>query len=601
VIQPPTSPVQFDDDGVPRSRLFDDVYFSRDDGLAESRAVFLTGCGLPGRWAGRRQFTVAELGFGTGLNILALLDLWRASAPAGGHLSIFSVEAHPLNAEAAARALSRWPEIAATADRLLRRWPGRRAGFHRVDFPDLRATLDLAVMEASEALGAWSGPADAWFLDGFAPARNPEMWSDSLMALVARRSAPGARAATYTVAGQVRRGLAAAGFEVERQPGFGRKRERLEARLAGAAAEGPPASPEVAIIGAGVAGASLARAFAALGLPARLFDAERPGAGASGNPAALVMPGLDAGLGPAAQLHAAAFARATALYDEVPGAVIARGALQLEGQARDGPRFAAVAASALFEPGALAPLSAEETPRRLGEPAPPGLDLRQALVIEPASVVAAWAPEVHTARIGGLVRDEGVWRLLDGAGREVARSDLVCLAMGADLGALWPEAPLTPVRGQLSWTDAAAAPVAVAWGGYVAPTRTGLLFGATHDRGDRGADWRAGDDARNLAELTKRLPGLAARVPGRAVRGRASVRAATPDSLPLVGSPAPGLWVLGGLGSRGFTLAPLMAEHLAALAVGAPSPLPARLARLVDPDRFVERARRRAGLPRKSF
>jgi hypothetical protein len=108
-----------------------------------------------------------------------------------------------------------------------------------VDFPDLRATLDLAVMEASEALGAWSGPADAWFLDGFAPARNPEMWSDSLMALVARRSAPGARAATYTVAGQVRRGLAAAGFEVERQPGFGRKRERLEARLAGAAAEGP--------------------------------------------------------------------------------------------------------------------------------------------------------------------------------------------------------------------------------------------------------------------------------------------------------------------------------------------------------------------------
>src|SRR5580692_1362147 len=123
---PPASPVIFDADGVPRSRRYGDVYFSRDGGLAESRAVFLAGCGLPERWRGRRRFTVAELGFGTGLNIAALLDLWGARRPAGGHLSIFSVEAEPLTADEARRALGAWPELTPPAELLLQRWPGRR-------------------------------------------------------------------------------------------------------------------------------------------------------------------------------------------------------------------------------------------------------------------------------------------------------------------------------------------------------------------------------------------------------------------------------------------------------------------------------------------
>src|ERR1700722_16016073 len=127
----PPSPVIFDADGLPRSRRFGDVYFSREGGLAESQAVFLAGCGLPGRWAGRRRFTVAELGFGTGLNVLALLDLWRAHRPAGGQLAIFSVEAEPLAGDEAARALAAWPELTDLAAPLLASWPGRRRGFHR--------------------------------------------------------------------------------------------------------------------------------------------------------------------------------------------------------------------------------------------------------------------------------------------------------------------------------------------------------------------------------------------------------------------------------------------------------------------------------------
>ena len=587
------SPIEFDPDGPPRSRLYGYVYFSREDGLAETRAVFLAGCGLPDRWADRRRFVVGELGFGVGLNVLALLALWRETRPIGGQLSIFSVEAHPVDAAEAARALAVWPELAPEASLLLARWPDRRKGFHRIDLPELGATLDVAVMDAAEALTAWDGRADAWFLDGFSPASNPAMWTDALMGAVAARSAPDAHAATYTVAGQVRRALAAAGFDVARRPGFGRKRERLEARLPGSPTERP--APGVAIVGAGIAGASLARAFAAQGVTAAVFEADRPGAGASGNPAALVTPGLDAGLGPVAELHAAAFARAVRLYAGLPDAVIGRSVVQLETQPRDRDRFVRIAESDLFEPGALAPMSADAVREALGEAAGDGGGLRldSALIVDAAAVLAGWLPAVSIGQVARLEAVAGGWSLLDPSGQELARADVVCLATGAELAGLWREAPIQPVRGQLTWTDEVEAPGAVAWGAYVAPLRRGLMFGATHDRDDTARDPRPADDRRNLAALASRLPALAAQAAGAPLRRRASIRATTPDRRPLAGLVAPGLVVLGGLGSRGFSLAPLLAEHLVAVALGAPSPLPAPLHRLVDPGRFADRARRR--------
>ena len=313
----PHSPLAWSSDGQPRSRLYDDVYFSAEDGLAEARAVFLQGCDLPQAWTGRRRFVVGELGFGTGLNILALIELWARTRPPGGHLHIFSVEAHPISAEEARRALSHWPELAGLAARLTARWPGRARGPHRVELPDLGVILDVSVGAVAEGLAGWCGRADAWFLDGFAPARNPAMWRDEVLALVAARSAPGAVAATFTVAGQVRRGLAAAGFEVAKAPGFGRKRERLTARLPGVAP--PPAGMrQVAIVGAGIAGAAAARAVRALGGEAVIFDGDGRGSGASGNPAALVTPRLDAGLAEPARIFAQAFRRATALYADLP-------------------------------------------------------------------------------------------------------------------------------------------------------------------------------------------------------------------------------------------------------------------------------------------
>ncbi|WP_224761029.1 tRNA (5-methylaminomethyl-2-thiouridine)(34)-methyltransferase MnmD [Brevundimonas aurantiaca] len=235
------------EEGEPRSGRFGDVYFSRDDGLAESRAVFLQGCDLPGAWAGRQGFTVAELGFGTGLNIAAVLDLWRRTRPEGARLNVFSVEGFPLTVEEARRALSNWPELAEPAEALLEAWPEATPGFHRVDLPGFDAVLDLAVGDVGWALDQWSGTADAWFLDGFSPALNPDMWSPQVLDRIAERSAPDARLATFTVAGAVRRGLSERGFVVDKRPGHGRKRERLEARRTGL----PQAEhrPQVAIVG----------------------------------------------------------------------------------------------------------------------------------------------------------------------------------------------------------------------------------------------------------------------------------------------------------------------------------------------------------------
>ncbi|NJC40333.1 tRNA 5-methylaminomethyl-2-thiouridine biosynthesis bifunctional protein [Brevundimonas alba] len=578
------------EDGAPRSGRFGDVYFSREDGLAESRAVFLAGCGLPEAWRGQRRFTVAELGFGTGLNIAALLDLWRREGPRDGRLHIFSVEGFPLSREEAAQALSAWPEIAEATGALLEAWPGSAPGFHRVDLPAFNATLDLAIGEAAWALSQWTGRADAWFLDGFAPSTNPGMWSDAVLDGVARRSAPGARIATFTVAGAVRRGLADCGFAVEKRPGHGRKRERLEARLEGVPE--PEALPLVAVVGAGIAGAALARAFAELGARCTIVEAAEAGAGGSGFPSALVTPRLDAGDAGIAALHAQALSRAQTLYAAVPGAVLAEGVLQLEQADRDAGRFARIAAQDIWAKGAMTLLDESACGDRLNEPlSTGGLFMRDALAIAPRAVLQAWLGDAErlTATVAGVEPSTGGWRLVDETGASIVEATAVVIATGWGTAALATHLPLSPVRGQADWVEGVITPP-VAWGGYAAPTADGLLFGATHDRGEASVETDPGSTMRNMETLGARLPELAGRLAAAGnVQSRAAIRATTPDRLPVAGALAPGLFVLTGLGSRGFCVAPLLAEHVAALAIGAPSPLPADLAARVSPDRFGAR------------
>ena len=211
------------DGTVPVSDQFDDPYFSIHDGLAETEHVFLAGNDLPERFA--PGFHIAELGFGTGLNMLAA---WRAWEEAGqeGALRFTSFEAFPMAPADMCKALEAFPAVAPWAERFLEKWQGTGAC-------DL-GTLQLEVIQgdARMSLPEWTGQADAWFLDGFSPAKNPELWEEALMAEVAAHTAPGGSAATYTAAGFVRRGLEAAGFEVTRIPGYGRKRHMTKAAKA---------------------------------------------------------------------------------------------------------------------------------------------------------------------------------------------------------------------------------------------------------------------------------------------------------------------------------------------------------------------------------
>ncbi len=589
----PDNQLDWSEPGAPRSRRFGDVYYALEDGLAESRAVFLAGCGLPDAWTGRAHFTVAELGFGTGLNIAALLHLWRESG-ASGRLHIFSIEGFPVAREDAARALSAWPEIADAARALLDRWPLATPGFHRVDLPEWNATFDLAVGDAAWALDQWSGAADAWFLDGFSPALNPDMWSDAVLDGVAARSAPGARLGTFTVAGAVRRGLAERGFQVDKRPGHGRKRERLEAILPGAATDRATDAVRgrVAIIGAGVAGASLARALGAQGVEVVVIADGGPAA--SGFPAALVTPRMDVGDTVLAGLFAQALERAGRLYGGVDAAVISRGVLKLEHGPRDAARFDKVAAQALWAPGEMKRLDAVEVSQRVGEPlGQGGLLMAGAMSVRPSAILEAWLDGVR--RIGGSVarleRRGGVWRVLDSAANVLVEAEAVVLAAG--WGASGLGAPdLRPVRGQASWARLDNGPASgVTWGGYVAPTGDGVLFGATHDRDETDTGVRGDDLRRNLETLGAVLPALAERIASLQVRSGAATRAVTPDRLPLAGRLDEGLFILGGLGSRGFAVAPLLADHVASLITGTPSPLPKASALRVGPDRVAIRRR----------
>jgi tRNA 5-methylaminomethyl-2-thiouridine biosynthesis bifunctional protein len=592
--------------GAPRARGIDDIYFSPDDGLAEARAVFLEGCGLPDAWAGREMFTIAETGFGTGLNFLSAWQLWQEAGSAGW-LHFVSFEGFPLLREDAARALAHWPELASLASRLLDVWPGPVAGVRQHVWADARVSLTLHLGQIEERLALSAFRADAWFLDGFAPSKNPDMWRDALFHEIAQRSQDGARAATFTVAGAVRRGLEAAGFAVEKKSGHGRKKERLEARLA-RAAERPPdifalrglaqKGARAAVIGAGIAGACAARALADAGADVCVFEQERAASGASGNPLALVMPRLEAGDGPAARLMIEAYQAARAFYRGRPG-VVETSVVQRARHEAEHVRFAKI----LADP----PLPLEDLEAIAG-----GMLHKRALIVRPAELIG------HL--LDGLdVRAGAAPDVQIGARRVgVEAFDAIVLADGMQGAARLAFAGIAPRLGQVEFyasVDRGAS--AAASGDYAVTAGTVRLWGATFEAGDEA---RVSDAARqeNWAALEALAPWWLPEARGAEVRSRAGVRATTPDRLPLVGAlpdvargreefagvlhgidpstdgpVCEGVFVANGYGARGFTFAPWAGGVLAAMITGAPRPAGRDVLEAASPMRFVLRGLRR--------
>ncbi|MEZ5959914.1 MAG: bifunctional tRNA (5-methylaminomethyl-2-thiouridine)(34)-methyltransferase MnmD/FAD-dependent 5-carboxymethylaminomethyl-2-thiouridine(34) oxidoreductase MnmC [Hyphomonadaceae bacterium] len=615
---PPAPDLEWSEDGASlRAVAFDDVYFSKDGGLAEAEAVFLSGTGLPEAFKNRDRFALCELGFGTGLNVLAVWSAWKKTRSPHAQLHISTIESFPLARADAARVLSHFSEISELSEKLLARWPVRTYAPQRLWFPEDGLSLTLFTGEAEQVLTGLTGQFDAWFLDGFAPARNPGMWSPELMRQIARLSAPGARAATFTVAGDVRRGLEAVGFEVEKKPGFGKKRERLEARYAGSPVSAPPAiypyggvqPKRVVVLGAGIAGASVAQALTRRDVEVVVLDAARElGAGASGNPAGLVMPRLDRG-GVLSEVYLAAYLRAVACYQQLE----VLDACGVEQRAPDGGD--AALEDLLNDP----PLPADWFTRL---PNSAALHPRAGVVTPQTAIkrMLQGSSLILESPVQRLDRDGEGWMVFAPDGRALVKADAVVLACGAALTQFAPASflPLALSHGQIEWGRGPSPQHAITRGSYVAPFDGGVLFGATFDR-EQAPDI---NDARgrNLAALHDLTPNIAASIDESSLHSRASVRATTPDRAPIAGllpdaqawlaqyadlahgrrvqteAPPPahdGVYVIGGLGARGLTLAPLLGEVLAGEMCNEPGLL-SQLARdAIHPARFLHRALKR--------
>jgi tRNA 5-methylaminomethyl-2-thiouridine biosynthesis bifunctional protein len=639
-------------DGQPVSRRFGDVYFSRDSGIEETRHVFLAGNALAARWTGlapSARFVLGETGFGTGLNFLCAWSLWDEVAPPAARLHVVSVEAYPLARDELARALDLWPTLAPYREPLVRTWDDFPPGWHRLSFASGRVVLTLLVGDAAAVLPRVDAEIDAWFLDGFAPARNPAMWSPAVLTQVARLSRPGATFATYTVAGEVRRGLETAGFATRKGPGFGRKRAMLSGSLDArpASAWRPPwferpavrsADRRAIVVGAGPAGAATAASLAARGWEVQVFERrgrDAPSAASrhqgilyahpSPHPTALNDLAL-AGLQYSARLLRQGLLADPRDYDLC-------GVLQLAYDEAEWKRQSGV--SALGLPRALLhPVDRSEAGELAGLAMPHGgllfpaagwvhpPALCRALVDDPRIrvTVGSEALELERAGSGWIVR---------GAGAVLGRAPALVIAGGAESARFGTtrHLPLRAIRGQITLVPATGASgalrVALCGEGYVAPARGGVhSLGATHKFRDREIDVRPAEHAENLERLARLAPALSDAMDGAQLdparlEGLAGLRCSSPDYLPIVGpvvdapafaqayaplsrdasleldAPAPwleGLHINTAHGSRGLITAPLSGELVAAYLEGEPAPLPRGVMEALHPSRFLLRA-----------
>jgi tRNA 5-methylaminomethyl-2-thiouridine biosynthesis bifunctional protein len=629
------------DPATPASQRFGDVYFSSFDGLAEARHTFVGGNGLPRAWTRRPCFVIAETGFGTGLNFLAAWKAWRQTAAPGAVLHYLAVEGYPLTPAQRAACLAPWPELAPLASELADAHPPLHDGFHRVWLEDGRVALTLLIGEAAAALAEAEARVDAWFLDGFSPARNPDMWSPEVFAEIARLSAPGATLASFTVAGSVRQGLQAAGFSLEKRAGFGRKKAMLTGRFTGPTPASrippwyrpPPAvtrAGPTAILGAGIAGCAVAQALGRRGKPAMLIDRHPDIAvEASGNPTAMIAPRAERGDSDAALFHDRAYRMALASIAEAGLAWDARGALRI---APGDP-----APSRLW-PGAAVTLTPEEASKRAGiELDAAATWFPDAGLINPAGIARYFARKAETRftqEAASIDRDGPRWRVWDETQAMIAEAEsLVVAAAGATAGfAPLSWLPVQAVLGQLSLvpeTEASKALKAtLIWGGYLGPARDGAhVLGATHERaGFDPLAWPqpviSSAHGRNFREAPPAIRRLLSAPGLDDWNGRAAARCALPDHLPAAGPVAtaeayldrfdrlrhgprgvfatkapyhPGLYVMTGLGGRGITTAALAAELLVSQMLGEPWPIERRAVLALAPSRFLVRRLRRPG------
>jgi tRNA 5-methylaminomethyl-2-thiouridine biosynthesis bifunctional protein len=653
--------IDFDAEGGPHAPDFGDRYHARAGALEQAAHVFLRGNGLPERWRARERFVVLETGFGLGHNFIATWLAWRADAARCTRLHYLAVDKHPPSVADLRRAhgplIDAGGEPARAAQELQAAWPPLTGDLHRLVFEGGRIELLLAFGDAATWLRRLQLQADAIYLDGFAPERNPQMWSAALFAALPALCAAGATVATWSVAREVRDGLAAGGFAVERAPGFAGKREMTVARFApryvpranARAQAAMPSARRALVVGAGIAGAAAAAALAEEGLAVTVLEAgPAPASGASGNPAGLFRGLLARDDGAHARWHRAAALQGRRLVEPLHrSAGLAAG---LQGVLHLGETIEELhrRIDALGLPGEyVRALDGRQAAALAGLPAfGPAAHFTGGGWVDVAALVRACLGgegiEVSTGcSVQSLRRAGAAWQALDERGHVRAEADLAVLAGAAGTAHLvpasarWPLPPRGLTRGQITLVPRATPGLTVsalplARNGYAVTLPGGdVLCGATQTATDstaQDARLREDDHRHNLAVLA-RLTGKAPLIEASALAslaGRAALRWHADDRLPLIGAlpaaalpvdlraaPASGwtqprhvpreqgLFALTALGTRGIAGAALGARVLAAWACGAPMPLDTDLLDAVDAARHFARAARSPGAPVK--
>lgn len=636
-------PLARDADGHPCSTLYGDVYASRDGAAAQARHVFLNGNGLPDRWRGRDQFAVLETGFGLGTNFLATWQAWHDDAARCGRLHFVSVEKHPLSAEALLSAAS--SELQPLARRLARQWPLPIEGLHRLEFDGGAVVLTLALGDARDAVPQLVVGADAIFLDGFAPDRNPQMWEPALLKAVARCARAGATLATWCTARLVRDALAQAGFDLQLAAGFGRKRDMLTGRYAPrwrTRRHEPPAARHggrsALVVGAGLAGSACAHALVRRGWQVQVID-DGISAGhppASALPWGLLHPHLAVDDAPLARLvragvaatHAA-LARTLSDACRHEGEPVARttGLLQLAGDEAELLRWRVAIDELRFPSAHVQACDADTASAYVGlRTSRGGLWWPQGALISPRRWRHALTAQctLLPGRAHAVQADtDGRWQVVDDDGGVLGRAPVVIVAAALSspvlVGSATPR--VHPVRGRITQLHAGAlrslrAPVA--GDGYLMHDPDGgAWIGATYETALPGdaSDGALSDGQATAGNLRRAAALLAEPLSAAAIGTFDAVRCVAHDRLPLAGALADepaalanaralrgahladlprrvGLHASYALGSRGLALAPLLGDMIAAQIEGEPLPLPRDLAAQVDPARFLLHALR---------
>lgn len=648
--------IHFNQDNTPVSDQFDDVYFSTQDGLAETDYVFLQGNRLWERWLSHpnAHFIIAETGFGTGLNFFAVTHLFREFRQKHADLPLkrlyfISFEKYPLNPTALSQAHSAYPQFSALSAHLQHYWPQPICGCHRLHFAE--TTLDLWLGDVADNLPqlgeAMNEQIDAWFLDGFAPGKNPEMWNDNLYPLMFRFTSPNGTFATFTAASAVRKGLELAGFAISNRKGFGKKRECLSGQKTQSkftALSTPwylaqPAKMEkqdIAIIGGGVASLCAAISLQRRGAHVTIYcEDDAPALNASGNKQGAFYPQLsdDNAITVDFYLHAFAYGRQLLDWAMTQGiefehefcgvtlcAYSEKSAVKLEKISQLG------LPSEIFQM-----LNAEQLSGKVGLPLDcAGGWIAQGAWLAPRQFVqnafaflAKQGVQIKTSqKITALCQNENGWQLINAQG-ERCKHEVVILANGHKVTDFvqTEKLPLYPIRGQVSQIPTSENLLklksVLCYDGYLTPAdlaKTSHCIGASHVRDNADRTFSLQEQQENQQKLQRNIAQDWTRdVDTSGNLARVGVRCSVRDLVPMVGNVPdfaqqredyhnlfnlrrrrqpiksaanfPNLFLIAALGSRGLTSAPLLGEIVASLIYGEPLPVSEAILHNLMPNR----------------